>query len=81
VNFVLSRAWAYRDRHEGAVASQAWRYALVAVGGAALNAALLAFLLSRVGGPYLLARVAVSAGVSLLYTYPLHARFVFRVRT
>ena len=29
--------------------------------------------------PYVLARIGVSLLVSLLYTYPLHTRFVFRV--
>lgn len=75
-NFTLSRVWAYRDRHEGALHDQALRYAVVSLGGALLNGALVA-LLSFV--PYVLARIAVSFAVSVLYTYPLHTRFVFRV--
>lgn len=75
-NFTLSRLWAYRDRHEGALPDQALRYAVVSLGGALLNGALVA-LLSFV--PYVFARIAVSLAVSVLYTYPLHTRFVFRV--
>lgn len=75
-NFTLSRVWAYRDRHEGAVHGQAFRYAVVSLGGALLNGALVA-IFSFV--PYVLARIGVSLLVSLLYTYPLHTRFVFRV--
>jgi putative flippase GtrA len=75
-NFTLSRAWAYRDRHDGAVHDQALRYAVVALGGALLNGALVALLFFV---PYVVARVVVSLLVSVLYTYPLHTRFVFRV--
>lgn len=75
-NFTLSRVWAYRDRHDGAIPGQAFRYAVVSLGGALLNGALVA-LLSVV--PYVFARILVSALVSVLYTYPLHTRFVFRV--
>lgn len=75
-NFTLSRTWAYRDRHEGEVQGQASRYAVVSLGGALLNGALVGVLFSV---PYVIARVIVSAAVSLLYTYPLHTRFVFRV--
>ena len=75
-NFTLSRAWAYRDRHEGPVHGQAFRYAIVSLGGTLLNGALVAMLAFV---PYVLARLVVSALVSVLYTYPLHTRFVFRV--
>lgn len=75
-NFTLSRTWAYRDRHAGAAHHQALRYAVVSLGGALLNGALVALLSFA---PYVLARVVVSLLVSVLYTYPLHTRFVFRV--
>jgi putative flippase GtrA len=75
-NFTLSRVWAYRHRHEGAVRGQALRYAVVSLGGALLNGALVALFSSA---PYVVARVAISIVVSVLYTYPLHTKFVFRV--
>jgi putative flippase GtrA len=75
-NFTLSRTWAYRDRHDGTLHGQAVRYAFVSLGGALLNGALVA-LLPFV--PYVLARVSVSLLVSVLYTYPLHTRVVFKV--
>jgi putative flippase GtrA len=79
VNFSVSRAWAFRARHRGTIASQAMRYGVVSLGGALLNGALVAVVLSAVAAPYVLVRVAVSIAVSLLYTYPLHTRLVFRV--
>lgn len=79
VNFVLSRAWAYRERHDGSLASQASRYAVVSVGGALLNASFLGLVLSVIDAPYAAVRVVVAVVVSVLYTYPLHTRVVFRV--
>lgn len=79
VNFTLSRAWAYRDRHEGSVSSQASRYAVVSLGGALLNAGLLAMVLATIDAPYPAARIVAAIAVSVLYTYPLHTRVVFRV--
>jgi len=81
VNFTLARLWAFRELHRGSVASQATRYGFVSLGGALLNAGLLAIAL-RLGSdavPYVLARVGVSILVSFFYTYPMHTRFVFRV--
>lgn len=78
-NFTASRVWAYRNRHDERLFAQAARYALVASGGAILNASLLATVLSAVHVPYGLARAAVALGVSVLYTYPLHTRVVFKV--
>jgi len=79
VNFVVSRAWAFRQRHEGTLRSQAMRYALASGGGAFLNAILLSLFLRAVDVPYPLARAAIAIAVSLLYTYPVHTRLVFRV--
>lgn len=79
VNFALSRAWAFRARHRGTLAGQAARYAVVSLGGALLNGAVLAAVLAVVSAPYVLARVGVSVLVSVLYTYPLHTRVVFRL--
>ena len=79
VNFALSRGWAFRTRHDGTLASQASRYALVSAGGAVLNAGLLALALEVTRG-YAALRVGVAILVSVVYTYPLHTRVVFRVR-
>jgi len=77
-NFMLSRVWAYRDRHDGSVHGQAAGYAAVSLGGAALNSILLAIVMLA-PLPYVIGRAVVSIAVSLFYTYPLHTRFVFRV--
>ncbi len=78
-NFTLGRTWAFRMRHRGSLASQAGRYALVCAGGALLNASLLGAILALASPSYVLARVVISALVSVAYTYPMHTRFVFRV--
>jgi putative flippase GtrA len=78
-NFTFSRFWAFRDKHTGSMSSQATRYAMVSFGGAVLNAALVGAVLLAAHVPYVLVRAAVAIGVSLLYTYPMHTRFVFRV--
>lgn len=78
-NFVVSRVWAFRGRHEGTVRGQAARYAFVSLGGALLNAALLAVVLRLFVVPYAAARGVIAVLVSVLYTYPLHARVVFRL--
>lgn len=85
-NFTLSRGWAYRDAHSGSLSGQATRYTLAVIGGALLNAALLGFFLRIVAdrwtgsSSYLVLRAAAAFLVSALYTYPMHIRFVFRVR-
>lgn len=79
VNFALSRAWTFRARHRGTIAGQAARYAAVSLGGALLNGLVLAAVLAVASVPYVLARGAVAVLVSVLYTFPLHARVVFRV--
>lgn len=77
-NFVLGRQWAFREKHRGSLASQATRYAVVCAGGALLNASFLAAVLALASLPYVVARAAVAILASVLYTYPMHARFVFR---
>ncbi|MBX3227707.1 MAG: GtrA family protein [Labilithrix sp.] len=79
-NFLLSRTWAFARRHGGSFGSQARRYALVCAGGAIVNAALMALVLRAAAIPYPLARVFAAVAASVFYTYPLHTRFVFRVR-
>lgn len=78
-NFSLSRIWAYRRQHRGGLGSQARRYAATSLGGALLNGILLALVLAAVELPYPIARMLVAFAVSLFYTYPMHARFVFRL--
>lgn len=78
-NFALSRAWAFRARHEGSLSSQAGRYAAVSLGGALLNALLLGAVLRAVQLSYVVVRALVSLAVSVLYTFPMHTRVVFRV--
>jgi putative flippase GtrA len=76
-NFILGRVWIFR-RHSGHWAWQAVRYAVVAATSAGLNT-LGEHLVHDVGGvQYVLARVFVSVGVSLLWNFPMQRRFVFR---
>lgn len=79
VNFSVSRAWAFRRQHRGTLSSQALRYGVVSLGGALVNASLLALALAAVAVPYPAARAVVAVLVSVLYTYPLHTRVVFRL--
>jgi putative flippase GtrA len=79
-NFAIGRTWAFRDVHTGSLPGQAARYAAVSIGGALLNGALVALVLSAVAVPYVAARILVAALVSVAYTFPLHTRVVFRAR-
>jgi putative flippase GtrA len=80
-NFVLSRRWVFRASRREALPAQMLRYAMTSLGGAALNALLLMLVLRTSGGvPYVAGRVVVAVLVSLAYTYPMHARFVFSSR-
>lgn len=78
VNFLVARRWVFSTGRADAVDRQALRYALVSGGGALLNAAGLALVLRLVALPYVLGRAGIAVVVSVFYTYPLHARFVFR---
>ncbi|MDB4935682.1 MAG: hypothetical protein JWP87_2654 [Labilithrix sp.] len=77
-NFTLARTWAFRSVHTGTLSGQAMRYAVVSFGGALLNGALVALVLAAAAVPYVLARIVVSAAVSVAYTFPMHTRIVFR---
>jgi putative flippase GtrA len=76
-NFMLARAWIFR-RHEGHWAEQAIRYVLVSGGGAGWNTLgeHLMHDIERV--QYVFARALVSVAVSLLWSFPMQRRFVFR---
>jgi CDP-diacylglycerol--glycerol-3-phosphate 3-phosphatidyltransferase len=75
-NFALARRWIFRD-HQGSAASQALRYALVSGASLGLNTLGEYAVATRLGAHYLVARVAVSLAVSLLWNFPMHRRFVF----
>jgi putative flippase GtrA len=79
VNLTLTRRWAFRGRHDGSLGSQVVRYAIVSSGAALLNGALLAVALHLVDVWYPIARAVVAFTIGVLYTFPLHARFVFRI--
>jgi putative flippase GtrA len=76
-NFVLGRVWIFR-LHSGHWAAQAVRYAIVAATSASLNTIGEHLVHDIVGVQYVLARVFVSIGVSLLWNFPMQRRFVFR---
>lgn len=78
-NFMLSRVWIFR-RHSGHWAGQAIRYAFVSGGGAGWNT-VGEHLVHDVGHvQYVVARALVSVVVSLLWSFPMQRRFVFRER-
>jgi putative flippase GtrA len=77
-NFVLGRRWIFRAT-AGRASAQALRYALVSFVGMLLNMLGEYIAFSRFGIQYVVARVLVSLAVSLLWNFPLHRAFVFRV--
>lgn len=79
VNFVINRRWVFRAE-SGELARQARRYALVSLASAAWNALGEHLLVSAVGLHYLLARVLVSAAVSLGWNFPMQRHWVFAQR-
>jgi putative flippase GtrA len=76
-NFVLGRRWVF-PRHSGHWAAQSSRYAVVSAAGAGWNALGEHLVHDVAGMQYVLARVIVSIGVSLLWNFPMQRRFVFR---
>jgi putative flippase GtrA len=76
-NFTLGRAWVFRN-HSGPIHGQAVRYALVSAGGAGWNALGEQIVNGGAHVQYVLARALVSVAVSLLWSYPMQRRFVFR---
>ena len=76
-NFVLGRVWVF-PRHSGHWAAQGSRYAVVAGASAGWNALGEHLVHDVAGMQYVLARVLVAIGVSLLWNFPMQRRFVFR---
>ncbi len=75
-NFLLGRMWVFRQVSEH-WAAQGWRYAVVSGTSAGLNAAGEHLIHDVVHVEYVVARVAVSAAVGLLWNFPMQRRFVF----
>ena len=76
-NFFLGRVWVF-PRHSGHWAAQGSRYAVVAAASAGWNALGEHVVHDVAGIQYVLARVLVAIGVSLLWNFPMQRRFVFR---
>jgi putative flippase GtrA len=76
-SFALGRAWVFR-RHSGLIAAQGARYGLVSAASAWLNALGEHWMHDRAHVQYVLARVVVSIGVSLLWNFPMQRQFVFQ---
>ena len=78
LSFSLGRTWIFAasDGHAG---WQGFRYVLVWCGSIGLNMAGEYLLVEDVGIQYFIARVPVALAVGLLWNYPLHRYFVFRV--
>lgn len=77
-NFTLGRRWIFAATG-GQLAPQVLRYALVSGTSLLLNTAGEGVLYRWLGVQYFLARVLVSILISLVWNYPMHRRFVFRL--
>jgi len=76
-NFSLGRAWVYRAAGARPPAEQVARYAAVSAASAGLNALGEHIVLAWAGAHYAIARVVVSAAVSVLWGYPMQRYVVF----
>jgi putative flippase GtrA len=77
VAFALNRRWAFRDPRPLAAGHVA-RFAIVALGSAAIGAALVHLLTAApLAVPYLAARLAAAALAFVTFTYPAQSRLVF----
>jgi len=76
-NFFFGRVWVF-PRHSGHWGAQGSRYAVVAAASAGWNALGEHVVHDVAGVQYVLARVLVAIGVSLLWNFPMQRRFVFR---
>ncbi|RMH43447.1 MAG: GtrA family protein [Deltaproteobacteria bacterium] len=79
VCFALNRRWAFRDRSPLRW-RQVGRFAVVAGGAAALNAAVVGALVGVLRGAYLAAKAVSACVVFATWTYPTQARLVFAPR-
>lgn len=78
LNFELGRRWIF-DASSAPAGPQAARYAGVTAAGVGLTTLGEWGALAVSDGHYLAARIVVGAALSLLWYYPLHARYVFRL--
>jgi putative flippase GtrA len=75
--FLLNKYVAFRDRSRVTM-RQLVRFGLVAVATALLMALAMELVAVQLGVPYLLAKLACSATVFLVWTFPAQRRLVFR---
>ena len=76
-NFTLGRHWTFKAQ-EGAVGSQAFKYALVSLGSVCLNTFGLYALKEWGNVNYILAKVVVGILVAVCFNYVLQKHFVFK---
>jgi putative flippase GtrA len=76
-NFQLGRRWIF-EAHDGAVAGQMARYAMVSGASAGWNALGEWGLHDGLGVQYLAARAVIAVLVSFLWNFPMQRYFVFR---
>jgi putative flippase GtrA len=76
-NFSLGRTWVYRAAGARPPAEQAMRYAAVSAASAGLNALGEHVVLAWAGTHYAVARIVVSATVSVFWGYPMQRYVVF----
>jgi len=80
VNFLLGRRWIFHATQYHP-APQAGRYAMVSLGGLAINTCGVHVLAGIMHYPYVAARLAVAVTVSILWNFPLQRGFVFGGRS
>ncbi len=78
-NFLLGRHWIFDHPapQTDKAHHQAVRYACVSAASLGLNALGVRLLAELAGVQYVVARTIVAAGVSLLWNFPMHRRYVF----
>ena len=79
-NFMLGRHWTFEAR-AGAPGPQAFRYLFVSGASLGWNTLGEWLLSERAGVQYVLARLVVALGVSVLWNFPMQRYYVFRAAT
>lgn len=76
-SFMMGRHWSF-EAHQGAVRSQAVKYALVSGASLFLNSLGVYLFTDLIGFKYTISRVITALLVGVCFNFPLHRSFVFR---
>jgi putative flippase GtrA len=77
INFLIGRYWVFKAQNI-AMSLQGKRYMLTWTGNLILNTMGLYVLIKLFNDPYMIAKVATSVVVAVLYNYPIQKIFVFK---